>query len=649
MTRTARAFFGAAVAAALALVMVFVPATFGPAQVAQAFACYPPSTVNPACQPANLPILIEAGVVAAPTTTGTVGVATGGTAQLVANGTAGLGLLGIFAGFNLGGVSGESKGTMSMIGLKDQHIKTDPTFTPPAPTDSGCTVLGRPLGLASPYVTPTFSNAGVVTNPGSHSTCAAGGKTALEQAPPAAARQYGLVSSTGPGLGNRVVFSMPMPFWSGTEGTMAITANCHRPAAGTVVDQWRIASTSGWDQGKPGGATLTQKSVSSTSIEHEVYCGPNSELAQLVVTHRYAPGLALGMVLWNAYSPSVGAPGPELKGELSTRVDCLTTTGDIRTVTGLAFVEVMPGTPIEIPDTLCPPDEIAVGTEIGWKPNTGTEVVPIVPRTEPPQEIKELPQQFPDCFPPDGSPPCALTLWQAKPGQALESCGTAGELCDGWAQQPNAHQLYNCRYGPYPVDINRCSAYRFPRLGILPNMGLDGTPIPITAPPPATVSNPVNNPATGQPAAPPGSDPNAGADGKEDCWPTGWGVLNPASWVLMPLKCFGNWAFVPRPSFVSNAFNGTQARWAATTLAQMGMVMETWNFQPPAGCHGITVDVFFLGPPFQIMEACPGDMLAPLAGWSRLFINITFAVYGIVAVTRNLARIVEYPGIGSDG
>lgn len=658
MRRFLKAAAMAGIAGVLGVTLALVPLAFGPAQVAQAFACYPPSTVNPACQPANLPIILEAsGVAAAPTATGTVGVATGGTAQLAANGVAGLGLLGVFAGFNLGGVVGETKGVMSMIGLKDQHIKTDPSYTPPVPTGSGCSILGRPIGLASPLLPPSWTATGAVSNPGSPGTCATTGTTALDMSS-GAARNYGLVSSTGTGVGNTVVISVPAsPFYIGTEGIMGMTAYCKSPTTGSIFHQWRIASTSGWNQNSPTPTSLKELGAVGSNYRLQLTCGPTMELAWIGVSHRYNPGvnpaLYLGMVLWNARTPTVAPPGPELKGELSTRVDCLTSTGEIRTVTGLAFVEVLPGTPIEIPDTLCPPDEIAVGTEIGWKPSTGTEVVPVIPRTEPPQEIKELPQQFPDCFPPDGSRPCALTLWQAKPGQALESCGAAGELCDGWAQQPNAHQLYNCRYGPYPVDLNKCSAYRFPRLGILPNMGLDGSPIPITAPAPSPLPNPVNNPSTGLPAQP-GTDPNAGADGKQDCWPTGWGVLNPASWVLMPMKCAIDWAFKPNPQVVTARINAVRNAWGASQPGAIIGEFAAMEFEPVDGCSGISVDMSWLNvggysmPVMQLLPACPGDFFEQMAGYSKIVTYIAATVGGLYALTRHIGRTFGYSGLGND-
>ncbi|MNL86288.1 hypothetical protein D3C87_2149360 [compost metagenome] len=49
------------------------------------------------------------------------------------------------------------------------------------------------------------------------------------------------------------------------------------------------------------------------------------------------------------------------------------------------------------------------------------------------------------------------------------------------------------------------------------------------------------------------------------------------------------------------------------------------------------------------MNACPGQPLADLAFWSRVFGNLTFTVYGAIAITRHISRIVGYDGIGAGG
>lgn len=52
-----------------------------------------------------------------------------------------------------------------------------------------------------------------------------------------------------------------------------------------------------------------------------------------------------------------------------------------------------------------------------------------------------------------------------------------------------------------------------------------------------------------------GAPGNAGdiPDGEGgDCWPNGWGWFNPAEWVLKPIKCAFEWAFVPDGDFVAN-------------------------------------------------------------------------------------------------
>jgi hypothetical protein len=44
-------------------------------------------------------------------------------------------------------------------------------------------------------------------------------------------------------------------------------------------------------------------------------------------------------------------------------------------------------------------------------------------------------------------------------------------------------------------------------------------------------------------------------DGEAECWPSGWGWFNPGQWVLRPIKCAMEWAFVPDEAAISAAFD----------------------------------------------------------------------------------------------
>lgn len=48
-------------------------------------------------------------------------------------------------------------------------------------------------------------------------------------------------------------------------------------------------------------------------------------------------------------------------------------------------------------------------------------------------------------------------------------------------------------------------------------------------------------------------DVDIGGGDEDECWPDGWGWMNPAEWVLRPVKCAFTWAFVP-PDATIEAF-----------------------------------------------------------------------------------------------
>lgn len=241
------------------------------------------------------------------------------------------------------------------------------------------------------------------------------------------------------------------------------------------------------------------------------------------------------------------------------------------------------------------------------------------------------------------APECAQGTCMLDLRTATGSCFQTPAACLDWFADPNKDTKYSCHYGQHLVDLAECTLYA-----------------PTFKPEAKTSGDTLGDPQTGQShPAPAGAAPGVdrstfgttvqNPSAERQCFPTGWAVLNPVEWVTKPVQCALEWAFVPRPAVVNSAFSGVQAKWATTTAAQLGAAISGWAFSAPSGCHGITVDVWFLGPPFQIMQACPGDLLATMAQWTRFFCNIGFAVYGVVAVTRNVARIFEFPGIGSDG
>lgn len=221
------------------------------------------------------------------------------------------------------------------------------------------------------------------------------------------------------------------------------------------------------------------------------------------------------------------------------------------------------------------------------------------------------------------------------------SCFSSPDGCAEWFADPDKATTYTCHYGTHAVDLDECNVYA-----------------PSFNPEARSTGDVYGDPETGDPiTAPPGSlpgidkgtfgSPSQDPTAERECFPSGWGVLNPVEWVVRPVQCALEWAFVPRESVVQAKMQEVTDTWADTPPAKVAAMVSGYAFvAPPSGCNGITVDVWFLGPPFQIMDACPGSMLEDMAYWARVFGNVGFTIYGLIAITRNLARIVEFPGVG---
>jgi hypothetical protein len=132
--------------------------------------------------------------------------------------------------------------------------------------------------------------------------------------------------------------------------------------------------------------------------------------------------------------------------------------------------------------------------------------------------------------------------------------------CENWQEINNADPgkdgtspRVSCQYGPYSVPLNTCNplerAYEPDGAPVSePNIdgnpatrsdaNLDGSPQPKPDP---FKQQTVSPPVPGGAGAPAPSPTGSTAAKQAECWPTGWGMLNPLEWVYKPIVC----AFTP--------------------------------------------------------------------------------------------------------
>ena len=334
-------------------------------------------------------------------------------------------------------------------------------------------------------------------------------------------------------------------------------------------------------------------------------------------------------------------------GSTSSRVDVDTVRGNpqrnFRTSVigddGLIYDTRSPGwtetdSTFPIPDfPILPPDVIPTEIQV-WQESPGLEPLPLYAEPTSP-EYQTFAERHPLCT----TGTCKLDL--TRNGITCFS----GNSCVNWfdeSMEGTDESVYRCSYGGQAVSLRECIVYK-----------------PMWNPQAQAQGNQLAKPDTGETL--PNPTPNAGKDSEtfdapikdpessRKCIPEGWGVFNPVEWVQKPVQCAMEWAFVPRASVVNRELEGLTAPWVNKAPAQITNLVMGMQFQAPVGCNGIRVDVYFLGPPFQIMDACPGSPLAGMAMWSRIFGNIIFSVYGLVAMTRYIARVFGFSGLGSSG
>lgn len=251
--------------------------------------------------------------------------------------------------------------------------------------------------------------------------------------------------------------------------------------------------------------------------------------------------------------------------------------------------------------------------------------------------------EFPEC----GSGLCTVDLFK-QVGTDTKNCFAAGmaENCADWFTDPNKTQNYKCEYGGKAVALTECTHYadvfkiQQQATGAVyadPETGTSLTPNTSTK-----LDDGLN---TGV------MDPEK----PRECFPTGWAVFNPLEWVLKPVGCALEDAFVPRPSVIQAQARNITAKWEASPPHRVITAVNTWDFDVTvSGCEGLpfTIDHWFPASwgfsvgTHAIAPACPGDLLGPVAPWSRVVLNIVITLASATAIVYLVSSVVNGRGVG---
>jgi hypothetical protein len=236
---------------------------------------------------------------------------------------------------------------------------------------------------------------------------------------------------------------------------------------------------------------------------------------------------------------------------------------------------------------------------------------------------------------------CTQDLFKKNADGTRTDCFENVTACADWFEDPAKEKNYQCVYNDRDVELANCYVYS----GMFkPGRVASGNPYsdPLTG----KWSGGQNSKAIDETAY---ATPIANPDTVRSCLKEA-GSLNPIEWVMVPVQCALQWAFVPRPAVLATNTAALSETWDKTTPAKfatfMGGVAVTPNV---TGCGGIPLDLPFLYdmgvPRMAFGEACPGTWTGNIAATVRVVLIALVTWGGIVGISRNVAGVINYRGI----
>lgn len=293
----------------------------------------------------------------------------------------------------------------------------------------------------------------------------------------------------------------------------------------------------------------------------------------------------------------------------ATRCELISTSGTVVSKVSESYLETGSGLSVPECGTL-PPSEVLGSTKI-WQTTQGAPDE-LLQDTQTTPEFQHMATEFSECM--GGN--CRLDLIKNSTGL---SCLDDPSQCLDWAQSPLGNASYTCRLGAKTTDMSECMVY-LP--GFKPEAGTSGS----------TLANPLTgdtlpNPGTG---SIPGSDvgffgsPVQNPDSTRRCYPTGIAAFNPVEWVMVPVGCALEKAFVPRPSEVAAIQNRLVTGAGGGTIAAVTNSLNSLTAAFALGGSGCS------GPPWRIQAFGVDEVFYPFNACSEPVKGAASAINGML-------------------
>lgn len=245
-------------------------------------------------------------------------------------------------------------------------------------------------------------------------------------------------------------------------------------------------------------------------------------------------------------------------------------------------------------------------------------------------EYQDWATEYPEC----GTGACKLDLIQ-KP---KASCFDLEYQCAEWFEDPDKANKYQCRYGVKNVELEECAVYA----GLFKPGRVD-TGSPYTDPESGIWSGGKNTPGEDSAAMSrvvQNPETPRGCDGT-----SGNGGFDPIRFIMRPIQCALEWAFVPRPAVVEAELAGGQHAWDGKPPKVIADAVSGFTVAPSAsGCsRSVTLLASTdFATSAQLFNFCPGSPARPLADFSRLATTAAMVVLVVVVVRRQIAAMIGY-------
>ncbi len=369
------------------------------------------------------------------------------------------------------------------------------------------------------------------------------------------------------------------------------------------------------------------------------------------------PGLSLVRLSDGAVIEQHGLVDEADDVEWITRVRCLD--GSIRTAVSESYQQEALGgvaVPMDVALDGCQPVGVDLGMQKAGKgtagggtswttghTSTGTSGVST---TEVPTEVQDWMRDFPQCW--DGS--CSLDLKKVIGGTMELDCFQAPDQCVDWREEANADpSKYRCYYAGSIVDLAECNVYgrTFVRSNVQEGTGYSDPKTGETVKTGTGTTTTTNPGAATTAMAAPAADPTQ----NRQCWPSGWGVLNPFEWVYLPVKCALEWAFVPRDSAIKSFRTSIAARFSLTSFGAIAGIVGAVTVEGIGdGCTGPPLSFKYgqIDETWYPFAACD-DPMAGVAATIKMWLGFVISGAAVFAIIRYITATIGYIPYGGSG